>query len=709
MFEQDVTYLEPRKGHVDRVQNGRISGWIVDMTRPAGEAEVELLIDGVPHSRRPVTVRRDDVGRLYPGYDLCGFEFPVLIDELPQKTMTVDVRLVDSDYVLNIKKRHYSRPVGHKVAAPAQALVPARPVSVIVPVYNAPQELRECIDSLLMHTRLGQGGHRVIFSDDASPDPEVRRVFDEYDGIDGLVFLRNDTNRGYTGNVNLGIETACGIDPAGDVVLLNSDTRVTPQWLELLQRSAMRRPSIGTVSALSDNAGAYSVPVRNASNPVPPWMTEDDHARMITRNSLMRLPTVPTTSGFCMYIKQGVFADIGLFDGENFPRGYGEENDFCMRAGYAGWEHAIADNLIIYHERSASFLGAKTALMDRASELVPQMYPEYGKAVYFGFAQSPAMNQVRFSVGYDQLREEGLARPRVAFVIGVDSGGTPQTNMDLMSSIQTEYEPWLIMCTTGIIRIYRIVGNQRIEVERIGLKNRVMPIGHDSDSYRVAIADILQRYAFELVHIRHIGRHGLSLIPTAKSLGIPVLFSLHDFYTMCPNVKLLDAENRYCAGTCTEGGGECNVELWDHRYAPKLKHAWINSWRKMFQHVMPMVDGFITTSPYARGLIQSTYDIENVRFEVIPHARDFDAFTQQTAALQPGEKLRIFVPGHIVPAKGARSHSRDQGAGHRGPARIPFRRYVQGGSLADGRLPRSLRARCLRPAGGQHPGRIWVR
>lgn len=127
VFEQDVTYLEPRKGHVDRVQNGRISGWIVDMTRPAGEAEVELLIDGVPHSRRPVTVRRDDVGRLYPGYDLCGFEFPVLIDELPQKTMTVDVRLVDSDYVLNIKKRHYSRPVGHKVAAPAQALVPARP------------------------------------------------------------------------------------------------------------------------------------------------------------------------------------------------------------------------------------------------------------------------------------------------------------------------------------------------------------------------------------------------------------------------------------------------------------------------------------------------------------------------------------------------------------------------------------------------------
>lgn len=38
-----------------------------------------------------------------------------------------------------------------------------------------------------------------------------------------------------------------------------------------------------------------------------------------------------------MYIKQALFDDIGLFDDENFPRGYGEENDFCMRAFHADW------------------------------------------------------------------------------------------------------------------------------------------------------------------------------------------------------------------------------------------------------------------------------------------------------------------------------------------------------------------------------------
>lgn len=652
IFEADVTYVPRFAGRIDRVQNGRISGWAVDLARPQAETGVELLINGVAYTTRPTTISRPDVGALYPGHEMSGFEFAVALDNLPLRSMTVGARIAGTDFALTTRNPRHQNPVERSYAATKQVHGNSAPVSIVVPIYNAPQELRECVESLLAHTRLGPGAHRLILSDDASPDPAVRGVLDDYEGQPGVVILRNPVNRGYTGNINHAIEVARGIDPAGDVVLLNSDTRVTPQWLELLQRCAMQRPSIGTVSAVSDNAGAFSVPQRNAANPTPPWMTEDDHARLVTHTSALAHLRVPTTSGFCMYIRQALFAEIGLFDAKNFARGYGEENDFCMRAGHVGWEHVVADNVIIYHERSASFLGNKTELMDRATALIPQMYPEYGQAVYQAFSQSPEINQMRFSIAHARLRNPGLPRPRVAFVIGVESGGTPQTNMDLMSSIQTDYEPYLVLCSTGMLRIFRIVGTERHEVEKISLRHRVMPIAHDSDSYRSAIADVLQRYAFELVHIRHIGRHGLSLIRTARDLSIPVLFSLHDFYTVCPNVKLLDAENRYCGGRCTEGGADCNVELWDQRQTPPLKHAWVQSWQKMFQHILPLCDGLITTSPYARDLIRSIYAIDDVRFDVIPHARDFSAFTQLAAPLAAGEPLRIFVPGHIVPAKG---------------------------------------------------------
>lgn len=653
LLRDDVSYLPRFRGRLDKVQNGRIAGWAIDLLGDRTGAEIELLINGIPYLTQRASVPRPDVAKLHPGRENCGFEFNVGLDEMPFDKMTVRTRFKDTMHEITGRVDTYEIPdEAHRHTSPHQSYSLCRPVSVIVPIYNAPQELKECIDSLIAHTALGGEQHRVILSDDASPDPEVAKVLDAYDGHDGLVILRNAQNRGYTGNVNHGIETARGIDPDGDVVLLNSDTRVTPRWIDILQGRALQSPSIGTVSAMSDNAGAFSVPVRNSANPVPPWMTEDDHARMITHISNLHDLRVPTTSGFCMYIKKAVFDDIGLFDGKNFPRGYGEENDFCMRALHAGWEHAIADNVIIYHERSASFLDSKTILMDRASDMIPKMYPEYPLAVNQGFVQSGDFNQTRFNIAYSRLRYPRLPRPRVAFVIGVESGGTPQTNMDLMSRIQTEYEPYLLLCSTGFIRIFRIVGNEQILVEKIMLRHRVMPIAHDSDSYRSEIADILQRYGFELVHIRHIGRHGLSLIRIARDLNIPTLFSLHDFYTVCPNIKLLDAENRYCAGKCTEGGKDCSIELWDKRFTPKLKGNWVHSWRKLFQKVLPLCDGLITTSPYARSLIQSVYAIDDIPFHIIPHARDFDSFEQLAAPLTKNETLRIFVPGHIVPAKG---------------------------------------------------------
>lgn len=649
----EAKYMDPYLGNIENIQNGHVSGWAIDRVNGQHGANVELLINGIPYLTQVTTIPRKDVVDCYHGYSDCGFAFNANLDNMPFETMNISVRIKDTPY--EVKGRHstYTRPKGvRRLTKAHQVHVISRPVSVIVPIYNAPQELRECLDTLLAHTALGEGKHRVILTDDASPDPAIAQVLDEYEKYSGLIILRNSRNRGYTGNINHGIIKAREIDPDGDVVLLNSDTRVTPQWLELLQRRALQNPTIGTVSAMSDNAGAFSVPVRNSANPVPPWMGEDDYARMITHISNLRDLRVPTTSGFCMYIKQALFADIGLFDTQNFPKGYGEENDFCMRAQYAGWEHAIADNVIIFHERSASFLGAKTQLMERASDLIPKMYPEYHLAVAQGFVQSDDIQQTRFDIAHTQLRYPRLSRPRVAFVIGVNSGGTPQTNMDLMSSIQTEYEPYLLFCSTGFISVFKIIGNEQHELEKIPLHHHVMPIAHDSASYRYQIVDILQRYGFEMIHIRHIGRHGLSLIRSAKDLNIPVLFSLHDFYTVCPNVKLLDAENNYCAGVCTPAGGDCTVELWDNRFTPTLKHNWIKSWRQTFQNILPLCDGLITTSPYARALIQSIYDIDDISFDVIPHARDFDGFDQLSAPLIQNEPLRIFLPGHIVAAKG---------------------------------------------------------
>ena len=56
-----------------------------------------------------------------------------------------------------------------------------------------------------------------------------------------------------------------------------------------------------------------------------------------------------------MYVRRAALTDIGLFDADTFGHGYGEENDFCVRASARGWRHLLACDTFVYHEGSVSF------------------------------------------------------------------------------------------------------------------------------------------------------------------------------------------------------------------------------------------------------------------------------------------------------------------------------------------------------------------
>ncbi|MCE8472807.1 glycosyltransferase, partial [Rhodovulum sulfidophilum] len=106
-----------------------------------------------------------------------------------------------------------------------------------------------------------------------------------------------------------------------------------------------------------------------------------------------------------------------------------------------------------------------------------------------------------------------------------------------------------------------------------------------------------------VVHIRHLAWHSLSLPALAKAWGSRVVFSFHDFYTLCPSVKLLDECNVFCGGTCTKTSGDCAIELWDPKSMPRIKGTWVHVWRQRFAEVLRDCDAYVTTSESARELI----------------------------------------------------------------------------------------------------------
>ena len=246
-----------------------------------------------------------------------------------------------------------------------------REVAIIVPVYNAPDDVERCLDSVLAHT---SGPSRLIVIDDASTDVRIAPLLERYRGIAGVDILANAQNLGFTATVNRGIALA----GEADVVLLNADAEVAESWLTGLRRALHAADDIATVTAVSDNAGAFSVPELERENPFPATWTFAETALALWQDAGLAYPQLPTGNGFCMAIRRQVIAAIGAFDVAAFPQGYGEENDFCQRACAAGYRHLIAGNVLVRHARSRSFGHERRQALGRAGmQVLRERWPRY--------------------------------------------------------------------------------------------------------------------------------------------------------------------------------------------------------------------------------------------------------------------------------------------------------------------------------------------
>jgi GT2 family glycosyltransferase/glycosyltransferase involved in cell wall biosynthesis len=269
---------------------------------------------------------------------------------------------------------------------------PAPGLSIVIPVHGALDAVRECVASVLRHTDPAIA--KVLLIDDCSPDAGMGPLLEGFARAPGVTLLRNESNLGYTRTVNLGLRLA-GDD---DVILLNSDTIVTPQWVEGLRSTAYSLSRVGTVTAMSDNAGAFSFPWPDRANRKPPEVRYDDYAATLV-DALAGLAPIdlPTGSGFCMYLRRAAIAEVGLFDEVAFPRGYGEENDFCQRALKAGWRNLLTPHAFVFHVRSASFGAQRESLARQGLDVVLSRYPDYPRDVGIALS-SPAMRRLRQAV-----------------------------------------------------------------------------------------------------------------------------------------------------------------------------------------------------------------------------------------------------------------------------------------------------------------------
>lgn len=631
------------EGKCELFNEGLLKGWAVKKGHPALIFELVIYVNGKVFSELKNDQSRGDLKRHNKSDGRGGFSILLPKEIFSEDENKIELVLPDKSILAEV----FIPKKCNKINLHSNVRVPVdEKVSVIVPIFNAPDDLEVCIKRLLDYTSKEVD---IILIDDASTDSKIKNILGSAEKYENVRIFRNESNLGFTRTVNKGIDLA----GTNDVVFLNSDARVTPRWLEGLKAALSTDAKIATVTPMSDRAGAFSAPNIGNENDLPEGVREEDYAIAFRRRSFGFYPTVPTGNGFCLYVRRKCIDDIGPLDAEAFPRGYGEENDFCMRARAAGWRNVIDDRTYIFHDRNKSFGEAKTDLMAAGRKIVDKRFPDYKKSTSI-FTKSVQINLARFRARMALKDVEAKVLPRGLFVISTLTGGTPQTNRDLMLAVNYEIEPWLLHCDSRVISLYKIHPDRDDElIEQYFLNEQIDPLTHVSAEYDQVIASWMTNFDFELVHIRHLAWHSLNLPKLAKKAGARVIKSFHDYYAVCPTVKLLDNDRKFCGGQCTLTCGECPPELWEKDSFPYLKDNWVHTWRRRFSEAVKHCDAYITTHQSAKNIILEQLDIEAEKFHVIPHGRDFENFYQLSAPFKDGDVLRILVPGNINEAKGS--------------------------------------------------------
>ncbi|NDO49555.1 glycosyltransferase [Lachnospiraceae bacterium MD335] len=489
-------------------------------------------------------------------------------------------------------------------------------VDIIIPVYNAYDELRICLESVYKYTNLYE--NRLILINDNSSEEKIKPYLDSQQK-ENVFIIHNEENKGFSNNINLGMAQSAN----RDVILLNSDTVVTKNWVEKIVKCAYSDRSIGTVTPLSNNATLCSVPNFCEENTLPEGMTIDQAAAIVEECSLKKYPRITVAHGFCMFVKREVINAIGNFDAEAFGRGYGEENDFCNRAEQMGYIHVMCDDTYIYHSGTKSFVSKeKEAYIKEHDRILYKRYPQQMHKNSLHCQENPngwVGENIAFHFDIWNGKKNILYLLQSDFREGADDnvGGTQLHVKHLTIGLCKDMNVFVAARNKDYLQVTAYV-NDKEHVFRFHIGEKEMfPVFHDRKLAEIFRA-ILGCFRIDIVHVHHTATTSLDIYYEADRLGIPILFTAHDFYYVCPNEKLLDYEGNICfEKECTD----C-VKCLNEKKGICEKNNYLSMWRKVHGEILGMCKHIFTPSNSAKEILSKFYPEITKKIHVIEHGMD---------------------------------------------------------------------------------------
>jgi glycosyltransferase involved in cell wall biosynthesis/2-polyprenyl-3-methyl-5-hydroxy-6-metoxy-1,4-benzoquinol methylase len=474
-------------------------------------------------------------------------------------------------------------------------------IDIIIPVYNG----LEYFDALFSSIEKTRMSYRLIIVDDNSPDARVRAYLDSYAaGHKEVILLRNEENMGFLPSVNRAFSMA-----EHHVALVNTDVEVPEEWLERLMLPILTKEKVASSTPFTTCGTICSFPDFCEDNEIfegmKLWQIDEVFAKIAPR-----YPVMPTGIGFCMGMNIHALREVGLLDAETFGKGYGEENDWCQRAIKAGYENVQVDNLFVYHKHGGSFTSEeKQRLLDKNLASLALKHPDYNRDTAEYCRRDPSRT-VRLYAMMKLLNQNFDVRTFAAFDHNLGGGATEYLEEKKKAVLKEGNRFLTIRYDIYNSRYYLIYEYKKYYLEFYE---------KELDAVLEQIQRIDEIWINELVTYQDF-YHVLERIARLKQEhGAHLKMLLHDFFSLCPAVNLMDDEGKYCGAACEK---RCNSCIPHNRSNACLEYVSGSMWRNKWKEFLLCCDEILAFSDNTAKLFKKAYpDVYHLR--VIPHKPHF--------------------------------------------------------------------------------------
>jgi glycosyltransferase involved in cell wall biosynthesis len=199
----------------------------------------------------------------------------------------------------------------------------------------------------------------------------------------------------------------------------------------------------------------------------------------------------------------------------------------------------------------------------------------------------------------------------------------------------------------------------RIKLHVVNMPKLRLSQRYQHDELDYIFEQLVDQLNPDLVHIGHLNHLSTSLVNSLYERDIPIVYTLHDYWLMCPRGQFLQRnsrepwalcggqENRKCAQSCFTGffsgsrEQDTDISYWTH---------WVARRMEAMREIVSKVDQFIAPSQYLLARFRDEFCIPEGKLTYLDYGFNLDRLKNRCRV--SGEPFTFGYIGTHIPAKG---------------------------------------------------------